>query len=105
MLFIGEEDAQNVRDIPLARVASPPVSGSSSSGDRGSAGRLSVPEEEIWENCTFCSMLFRARSDLAAHIRDSHGEMLHRVSVPGSFCTQCGTRRVDGRCTRCNQDA
>ncbi|KAG6609115.1 Zinc finger, C2H2 [Phytophthora cinnamomi] len=102
MLFIGEEDAENVRDIPLARVASPPGSGSSSTA---AAGHQSVPEEEIWENCTFCSMLFRARGDLAAHIRDSHGEMLHRVSVPGTFCIHCGTRRVDGRCSRCNQDA
>ncbi|GMF24169.1 unnamed protein product [Phytophthora fragariaefolia] len=104
MLFIGEEDADNVRDIPLALVATPPGSGSSSTGDRASGGRLSVPEEEVWENCSFCSMLFRARGDLAAHIRDSHGEMLHRVSVPGSFCIHCGTRRINGRCTRCSHD-
>ncbi|KAG3200553.1 hypothetical protein PC128_g4528 [Phytophthora cactorum] len=105
MLFIGEDDADRVSDIPLARVASPPGSGSGSTGDRSSiGGRLSSPEDEIWENCTFCNMLFRARDDLIAHIRDTHGEILHRVSVPGTFCTRCGTRRVDGQCTRCNQD-
>ncbi|ETL39181.1 hypothetical protein F441_09671 [Phytophthora nicotianae CJ01A1] len=103
MLFIGEDDADRVSDIPLARLASLPSSGT---GDHTSVGgRLSVSEEEIWENCTFCNVLFRARGDLIAHIRDSHGEILHRVSVPGTFCTRCGTRRVDDRCTRCNQDA
>ncbi|GMF18285.1 unnamed protein product [Phytophthora lilii] len=104
MLFIGEDDVENVDDIPLARVASPPASGSSSTGGRTSSGRLSGPEDEIWENCSFCGVLFRARGDLVAHIRDCHGEILHRVSVPGTFCIHCGTRRVDGRCTRCHQD-
>ncbi|KAE9042537.1 hypothetical protein PR003_g4359 [Phytophthora rubi] len=35
MLSIGEENAKNVRDIPLARVASPPASGSATSADWG----------------------------------------------------------------------
>ncbi|KAG1697118.1 hypothetical protein DVH05_017502 [Phytophthora capsici] len=103
MLFIGEEDADRVRDIPLARVPTPPSSGT---GSRTSInGRMSGPEDEVWENCSFCGVLFRARGDLIAHIRDTHGEILHRESVPGTFCTHCGTRRVDGRCTRCNQNA
>ncbi|POM79168.1 Hypothetical protein PHPALM_3213 [Phytophthora palmivora] len=105
MLFISEEDADRVSDIPLARVASPPGSGSGSIGDRSSVGGTHGPEDEIWENCTFCGVLFRARGDLVAHIRDTHGEILHRVSVPGTFCMHCGTRRVDGQCTRCNQGA
>jgi hypothetical protein len=105
MLFIGEDDAETINDIPLARVASPPASASSEAGQRTSSGRLSGPEDEIWENCTFCSLLFRVRADLIAHIRDRHGEILHRESVPGTFCIHCGMRRVDGRCTRCNRDA
>lgn len=104
MLFIEEDDADRVSDIPLARVASPPAIGSALTGERTSSGRLSGPEEEVWESCTFCGVLFRARGDLVAHIRDGHGEMLHRVSVPGTFCIHCGTRRVDGCCTRCNHD-
>ncbi|KAG7401359.1 Cytochrome c oxidase copper chaperone [Phytophthora boehmeriae] len=101
MLFIGEEDVENVSDIPLARVASS-ITETGSFIERNSAERLSGPEDDLWENCTFCGMLFRVRGDLVAHIRDCHGEMLHRVSVPGAFCTHCGTRRVEGRCTRCN---
>ncbi|KAL4158294.1 hypothetical protein PRNP1_004072 [Phytophthora ramorum] len=61
MLFIGEGDVEQVSDIPLARVASPSTSGSSTS--TAESGRLSGNEErEIWENCTFCSLLFRARA-------------------------------------------
>ncbi|KAI9913670.1 hypothetical protein PsorP6_005231 [Peronosclerospora sorghi] len=75
MLFIGDDDAERVSDVPLARVASPPGSlidyslNRRSSGVRGGA----------FESCTFCGVLFRARCDLIAHIRDRHGEMLHRV--------------------------
>ncbi|CEG42971.1 Zinc finger, C2H2 [Plasmopara halstedii] len=103
MLFIGEDEADIVSDIPLARVTSPPPSGSGSSGehDASTSSRLSSADDEIWENCTFCSRLFRARSDLIAHIRDTHGEILHRVSVPGTFCIRCGTRRDGGSCSRC----
>uniref|UniRef100_M4B1Z8 C2H2-type domain-containing protein n=1 Tax=Hyaloperonospora arabidopsidis (strain Emoy2) TaxID=559515 RepID=M4B1Z8_HYAAE len=104
MLFIADEDADRVSNVPLARVA-----GSESEPD----GRETVPsrthvtagsDQDGWESCTFCGVLFRARGDLIAHIRDGHGEMLHRVSVPGAFCIDCGTRRVDGRCTRCSPE-
>ncbi|RLN91271.1 hypothetical protein BBJ28_00019618 [Nothophytophthora sp. Chile5] len=99
LLFIGEENADSVNSIPLARVATTRQSGSSTG--RSSSDRLSGLDEEIWENCTFCSVLFRARDDLLAHIRDCHGEILHRVPTPGAFCIHCGSRRVEGQCTRC----
>lgn len=104
MLFIGEDDADRVSEIPLARVASPPSSGSGSSGDRGAplSDHVSGSEDNVWDTCTFCNTMFRARCDLVAHIRDTHGEILHRVSVPGTYCTRCGTRRVEGSCTRCD---
>ncbi|CAI5739232.1 unnamed protein product [Hyaloperonospora brassicae] len=108
MQFIGDEDADSVSDVPLARVATGPEpdgqetvpSRSSSSSHYVGAGS----DQDGWESCTFCGGRFRARSDLIAHIRDGHGEMLHRVSVPGTFCVDCGTRRVNGRCTRCRPD-
>ncbi|CAH0484234.1 unnamed protein product [Peronospora farinosa] len=104
MLFIGEEDAERVSEVPLARVPSP-RSMDLEGGDSRLSGRLSLGADQVRQTCTFCSVLFRARDDLVAHIRDCHGEMMHRVSIPGTFCIHCGTRRVDGRCTRCNQDA
>ncbi|CAH0481773.1 unnamed protein product [Peronospora belbahrii] len=100
MLFIGEDDAERLNNVPLARMASLSTIGSSLV-ERTLNSRLSGVDDEVWHNCTFCGVLFRARCDLIAHIRDGHGEMLHRVSVPGTFCIHCGTRRVDGHCTRC----
>ncbi|CAI5747102.1 unnamed protein product [Peronospora destructor] len=100
MLFIGEEDAERLSEVPLARVPSPRGIGLEGA-DHTSSGRLSGVADQVWQTCTFCGVLFRARDDLVAHIRDCHGEMLHRVSIPGTFCIHCGTRRVDGHCTRC----
>lgn len=97
MQFISEDEIDRVTDIPLAQIASPPSSGSNTSADH-----LSGSDDDVWDNCTFCGCLFHSRADLIAHIRDTHGEILHRVSIPGTFCTRCGTRRVDGSCTRCN---
>lgn len=51
--------------------------------------------------CPYCSVVFRLRAGLLAHIRDYHGDWLHRPSVAGSFCVHCGQRRVNGACSRC----
>lgn len=104
LLFIGEDNAASVADIPVAQLASP-AQRSSDASLRGSLLRASAadsPEDdEIWENCTYCGVLFHARAELLAHIRDYHGDILHRVPVAGAFCTSCGSRRVDGVCARC----
>lgn len=105
LLFIEEDNAEIVSGIPLARLASPEERSSEAVSLRGSSTTLSSgsnePEEDIWENCTYCGALFHARRELLAHIRDNHGDILHRVPVPGTFCVHCGNRRVDGVCTRC----
>jgi hypothetical protein len=105
LLFIEEDNAEIVSGIPLARLASPVDRSSEVTSLRGSSTTLSTgsnePEEEIWENCTYCGTLFHMRAELMAHIRDNHGDILHRVPVPGTFCVHCGSRRVGGVCARC----
>ncbi|TYZ58313.1 hypothetical protein PybrP1_004688 [[Pythium] brassicae (nom. inval.)] len=46
------------------------------------------------DSCPYCSVVFRLRAGLLAHIRDYHGDWVQRPSVAGSFCVHCGQRRM-----------
>jgi len=92
MVFIDEEHESRVADVPLATVVS--------AHEIGGFGR---PEDEdvLGDACPYCSVLFRQRAALLAHIHDHHSDWLHRPSVEGTFCVHCGQRQVDGVCARC----
>jgi hypothetical protein len=96
---ITRRDDQFIDDIPLATVVtSSPVhqlqllhGGGNPEDDPASMG----------DPCPYCSVVFRLRAGLLAHIRDYHGDWVQRPSIAGSFCVHCGQRRVNGVCSRC----
>lgn len=89
--FIENETDPSLSELPVAMVVP------STSRTRA----RSTDSDEIVENCMYCGILFRQREGLMAHLRDYHGNIMHRTPVPGAFCIHCGQRRVDGACPRC----
>jgi hypothetical protein len=88
LVFIDEDNEEAVADVPIAILLT--------------TNTAPQPEDEFREICPYCSVLFRRNDALLAHIRDNHGDWMHRESVAGSFCTHCGHRCLEvGVCGRC----
>ncbi|KAF1331161.1 hypothetical protein FI667_g4486, partial [Globisporangium splendens] len=98
MVFIDGEHEERVANVPLATVV--PAHPGVVIRENGS---FVGPEQDdsMSDACPYCNVLFRQRAGLMAHIRDYHGDWLHRPSVEGTFCVNCGQRRTNGVCTRC----
>ncbi|TMW62577.1 hypothetical protein Poli38472_005195 [Pythium oligandrum] len=88
MVFVDEDNRDIIADVPVAVLLS--------SADEAQ------PQYDSLEFCPYCTLEFRGQHTLRAHIRDYHGDWLHRQSIAGSHCTACGRQMVDGVCLRCS---